>query len=100
MSDYTGVDELNGPYHDMIGSDGIGDTSYCIDRYPLMAPLSTFDAGTWNGVAYNVDVVSNSSVSGFQFNPSEGPLLRFNVTGQDGTAGFCRLNNSKKPIMG
>ena len=86
-SNYTGVD-ANG--------DAIGDTPYIIDanntdRYPLMAPFSTFDAGIWNGVAYNVDVVSNSTVSGFQFNPSEGALLRFNVTGDDGTAGFCRV---------
>lgn len=40
-SDYTGVDEKNGPEQDQTGSDGIGDTSYVIgsnsrDWYPLM----------------------------------------------------------------
>jgi len=42
-SDYTGVDEKNGPNQDQLGSDGIGDTPYVIDsndkdRYPLMNP--------------------------------------------------------------
>jgi parallel beta-helix repeat protein len=42
-SDYTGVDELSGPYQNETGSDGIGDTPYNIDsknrdRFPLMNP--------------------------------------------------------------
>ena len=42
-SDYTGVDDLSGPYQNETGSDGIGDTPYIIDaknrdRYPLMNP--------------------------------------------------------------
>lgn len=90
-SNYTGVDA---------DWDGMGDTSHIIDvnntdRYPLIAPITIFDTGTWNGVAYNVNVVSNSTVSGFQFNPSEGALLRFNVTGEDGTSGFCRVTIPK-----
>jgi parallel beta-helix repeat protein len=99
-SNYTGVDLPSGSNQDETGSDGIGDTPYVIDEnnvdnYPLMAPYSTFDAGTWNGTAYNVDVVTNSTVSEFQFNPSEGALLRFNVTGDDGTSGFCRVTIPK-----
>jgi parallel beta-helix repeat protein len=99
-SDYTGVDLHNGQNQDLPGSDGIGDTEYVIsmdniDRYPLMAPFNTFEAGVWNGVAYSVDVVSNSTVSAFHFNPMEGPFLRFNVTGKDGTAGFCRITIPK-----
>jgi parallel beta-helix repeat protein len=40
-SDYTGVDEKSGPYQNLTGSDGIGDTPYIIDErnrdnYPLM----------------------------------------------------------------
>jgi parallel beta-helix repeat protein len=90
-SDYAGVDSDPG---------GIGDTPYIIDanntdRYPLMAPISLFDAGVWNGIAYNVDVVSNSTVSGFYFNPDEGSFLRFNVTGEDGRTGFCRVTIPK-----
>jgi parallel beta-helix repeat protein len=90
-SDYTGVD-ANG--------DGIGDDEYVIDanntdRYPLTGPITVFYAGTWNKTAYNVDVVSNSTVSDFHFNPDEGPFLRFNVSGDDGTAGFCRVTIPK-----
>ena len=64
---------------------------YNYDRYPLMAPFCTFDAGIWNGVAYNIDVISNSTVSEFFFDPNEGPFIRFNVAGPEGTAGFCRV---------
>ncbi|MGQ9530712.1 MAG: right-handed parallel beta-helix repeat-containing protein [Candidatus Bathycorpusculaceae bacterium] len=86
-SDYTGVD---------VNSDGIGDTPYDInandqDRYPLMAPFNMFNAGTWNGTAYNINIISNSTLSGFYFNPDEGAFFRFNVTGGDGTGGFCRV---------
>jgi len=95
-SDYTGVDLFSGPYQNKTKSDGIGDAPYIIDvnntdRYPLMAPFTAFDACTWNGTAYSVDVVSNSTVSDFHFNPDEGAFLKFNVTGNDGTAGFCRV---------
>jgi len=87
-SDYAGVDANN---------DGLGDTSPVIlgsnntDRYPLMAPITVFDAGIWNGVQYRVNIVSKSTVSGFHFSPQEGPFLKFNVTSQEGTAGFCRV---------
>jgi hypothetical protein len=43
-SDYTGIDELQGPNQDVQGSDGIGDIPSCIplginkDAYPLMKP--------------------------------------------------------------
>jgi parallel beta-helix repeat protein len=72
-SDYSGVDFNIGPYQNETGSDGIGDTPYTIDannqdRYPLMAPFSTFEAGVWDGTAYNVDILSNSTVSDFKFN--------------------------------
>jgi parallel beta-helix repeat protein len=95
-SNYAGVDLHSGSDQTETGSDGIGDAPHVIDedntdRYPLMAPYSTFDAGTWNETPYDVDVVSNSTVSDFHFNPEEGPLLEFNVTGQEGTVGFCRV---------
>jgi len=89
-SDYNGTD-ANG--------DGIGDTPYIInennqDNYPLMAPITTFDAGTWEWTSYNVDIISNSTVSDFSFNP-ESALVRFNVTGETGTTGFCRVTIPK-----
>jgi parallel beta-helix repeat protein len=42
-SDYSGVDNFNGPNQDIPGSDGIGDTPYVFninsqDNYPLMEP--------------------------------------------------------------
>lgn len=42
-SDYTGLDMFSGPYQNVTGRDGIGDTPYIIDedsvdRYPLMKP--------------------------------------------------------------
>jgi parallel beta-helix repeat protein len=97
-SDYKGIDW---------DGDGIGDTPYIIDEnnrdnYPMMepvgahmAPITIFNAGTWEGEKYNVDVVSNSTVSEFSFDP-EGTLIRFNVMGETGTAGFCRVTIPKE----
>jgi hypothetical protein len=72
------------------GSDGIGDTPYVIDanntdHYPLMGVFSDFK------VTSDVDIqaVSNSTVSDFQFN---GTALLFNVTGENGATGFCRIS--------
>jgi parallel beta-helix repeat protein len=97
-SDYTGVDEKNGPYQNLTGSDGIGDTPYIIDanntdRYPLMGPFHTFNVGTWNGVTYSVDVMSNSTIKSVYFLPHTVPhaTLSFGVEGQSGTKGFCRV---------
>ena len=94
-SDYAGVDVKSGPNQDETGSDGIGDKSNVInanntDRYPLMGPISFFNAGTWNEITYYVHTVSNSTVSDLNFNP-DNYLISFNVTGQDGTVGFCRV---------
>ncbi|MEM2780763.1 MAG: NosD domain-containing protein [Candidatus Bathyarchaeia archaeon] len=90
-SDYNGTDA---------DCDGIGDAPYVIDvnntdMYPLMAPFRTFDAGIWSGISYNIDVVSNSSVSGFRFDVDQKSVC-FNVTGDDGTVGFCRVTIPKE----
>jgi parallel beta-helix repeat protein len=61
-----------------------------IDRYPLMGPFSTFAVGTWNGTAYSVDTVSNSTITDLNFSAAT-KTLSFNVTGANGTAGFCRV---------
>jgi parallel beta-helix repeat protein len=83
--------------------DGIGDEYYLInttlpsgvqaDRYPLMAPIRIFNAGTWNNKTYNVDVASNSSITDFSFNPlaTPYPTLSFDMEGEDGTMGFSRV---------
>jgi len=90
-SDYNGTDS---------DGDGIGDTPYIIgfnrkDNFPLMAPITIFDAGTWEWTNYNVNIISNSTVSDFSFNPEEGAFIRFNVRGEAGTTGFCRVTIPK-----
>jgi len=79
-SNYTGVD---------LEPDGIGDSWYeidssNIDHYPLKGMFSDFDATS----EHSVQTICNSSISGFQYGDSS---IRFNVTGEDGTAGFCRI---------
>jgi parallel beta-helix repeat protein len=79
-SDYDGVDS---------DPDGIGDTEYVIDadsvdNYPLMGMFSDFNAT----LEYHVQTICNSTLSDFQFN---GTAIRFNVSGENGTTGFCRI---------
>lgn len=86
-SNYTGFD---------LNSDGIGDNTHVLnaenqDRFPLMGSFNAFDAGAWNEVVYCVCVISNSTVSEFYFNPDAGAFLRFNVSGESVTTGFCRV---------
>jgi hypothetical protein len=52
-SDYKGTDAFNGPYQNVTGKDGIGDTPYVIDaassdNYPLMKPWAP-TTGDLNG---------------------------------------------------
>jgi len=94
-SNYTGVDICSGSDQNETGSDGISDTVHEIDanntdRYPLMAPFNTFDAGVWIGEAYSVDIISNSTLSNFKLDEAQ-KMLSFNVTGTEGKDGFCRI---------
>jgi len=89
-SDYNGTDSSSGPHQNVTGSDGIGDTPYVIDanntdEYPLMGGFSDFNDV---GQGVDVQVVSNSTVSDFQFNWT---AILFNVSGVNGTMGFCNL---------
>jgi parallel beta-helix repeat protein len=99
-SDYNGTDLYSGTSpQSEVGSDGIGDTPYegvylvsfwLADRYPLMQPIITFEAGSWEGKTCNVDVFSNSTVSSFKLNETA-KTISFNVTGNEDTEGFCRI---------
>jgi len=79
-SDYTGVDANH---------DGIGDSDYVIDEnnidhYPLMGMFSEFNATS----EYSVQTVCDAAIADFRFN---GTAISFNVTGEEGTTGFCRV---------
>jgi parallel beta-helix repeat protein len=95
-SDYTGVD---------IDDDGIGDTARIIDanntdHYPLVGMFQSYDVTyyTLPLVAHscNVTVISNSTVSNFAsliwIELPDVILIEFNVTGEEGTTGFCRVS--------
>jgi parallel beta-helix repeat protein len=89
-SNYNGTDS---------NSDEIGEAPYVIDEenqdnYPLMSPINIFDAGMWEWAPYSVFVLSNSTVSDFSFDP-EDTRVRFNVEGETGTTGFCRVTIPK-----
>jgi parallel beta-helix repeat protein len=99
-SNYTGVDLYSGPYQNETGCDGVGDVSYVIDannrdNYPLMGPSNTFGAQHWDGLTYNFDVVSNSTILNFELFESLIPeipsKISLNVSGPDNARGFCRI---------
>jgi hypothetical protein len=79
--------------------DEIGEAPYVIneenqDNYPLMSPVNIFDAGTWEWIPYSIFVMGNSTVSDFRFNP-ESALIQYDVDGENGTTGFCRVTIPK-----
>jgi len=97
-SNYNGTDLYNGPSQNETGSDGISDEAFLVfpihdfevlDDYPLMAPITIFDVGSWNGVNHGVSIISNSTISNFQLNKTQ-KTISFNVTDETGF-GFCRV---------
>jgi len=97
-SDYAGVDFNHDQNQNIAGGDGVGDTAYTIDaknidHYPLMGSFETFNAFTSNGVSYSVGIVSKSNITNLNFSPdaTPHPTLSFDVEGQSGTTGFCRV---------
>jgi parallel beta-helix repeat protein len=88
-SDYPGQD---------LNEDGIGDTPYVIDvnnrdSYPLMGAFSDFKI-TWKQETHHVTTICNSIISEFRFEvgtETGNKIISFNVTGKDGTVGFCRV---------
>lgn len=86
-SDYIGEDMDN---------NGIGDIAYTVkgypkheDQHPLMGWFRTFNIFP-ESTTYHVNVISNSTVSNFQFDPNKAKI-NFNVTGADESKGFCRV---------
>jgi len=81
-SDYKGIDA---------NQDGIGDTPYLIDgnnqdNYPLMGVFSQFLV-KWKGENYYVTTISNSTITDLNY----GNSISLDVTGPEGTVGFCRI---------
>ena len=100
-SNYAGVDLKNGLYQNQTGSDGIGDTPYVIDanntdHYPLMGAFHTYLVRFHGPPFNNVTVISNSTITDFltvtSFENQEAVAIEFNVTGKQGSAGFCRVS--------
>jgi len=93
-SDYTG-DDLN--------KDGIGDIPHVLDKdnqdnYPLMGSFSVFDISVENE-EYSIMVISNSTISNFQFEESYDigqSVMSFIATGLNNSWGFCRIKFPRK----
>ena len=83
-SNYTGVD---------LDPDGIGDTPHVLDAintdyYPLMGMFHSFNTS----VGKNVNIISNSTIESFEYEPSG--TIRFYVSNMTSiqTQGFCRVS--------
>jgi len=78
--------------------DGIGIENYTVtpgnrDNHPLMGTFSSSTA-TFVGETYEISVISNSTVSGFEFEvgtETGNRIIMFNVAGVEGTFGFARI---------
>ena len=84
-SDYKGVDD---------DGDGVGDTAHVIgennqDEHPFIVPLDPVPI-IWGGTIYPFELRSNSTVFEIDFRPLQ-RLISFNITGLDGTIGFCNV---------
>ncbi len=88
--------------------DGIGDTSYVIDEnntdnYPLMGMFHDFSISNIGGYepeeTFHIAVICNSTITSFAIYPLiyigygdwVGGVIFLNVTGSEGTEGFCRF---------
>jgi len=87
-SDYIGQD---------INEDGIGDHPYVIDmnnqdNRPLMGNFADFSL-TWQGKTHKITTISNSRISNltFEIGTKTGNRLSFDVVGENGTLGLCRI---------
>jgi parallel beta-helix repeat protein len=87
--DYTGLDDGSGG---RVAGDGVGDTNipwHSVDYCPLINPvdLQVF----WNNTAFPVSVVSNSTVSAFNFVQAS-KIVGFNVNGPANTTGYFNVS--------
>jgi parallel beta-helix repeat protein len=92
-SDYKGTDFYSGPYQNVTGSDGIGDSPYLmsegnVDHYPLMAEFLSFSTSS----GWNVEAISNSTIVDFEYFGGNSTIrMQVSNATNDQTFGFCRL---------
>jgi parallel beta-helix repeat protein len=79
-SDYEGSDT---------DSDGIGDSPFAGDSYPLMGMFTNFTVD-YETQTYFLSTICNSTISSFEFDESHGKIS-FDVLGPNDTIGFCRI---------
>jgi hypothetical protein len=79
-SDYRGSDT---------DSDGIGDSPFAGDNYPLMGMFTNFTVD-YETQTYFLSTICNSTISSFEFDESHGKIS-FDVLGPNDTIGFCRI---------
>lgn len=87
-SSYTGHDRGDG-----IGIEPYNVDSFNRDIYPLMGAFFSSTV-TFAGETYQISVISNSTVSGFEFEvgmETGNKIIQFNVAGVEGTVGFSRI---------
>ena len=96
-SNYTGHDRGDGigneTYDVVVGNITSSVTAMNLDHHPLMGGFSSFDA-TLASEMYEISTISNSTVSDFEFivgTETGNKIIKFNVTGAEGTVGFSRI---------
>ena len=88
--DYTGLDDGSGG---RVAGDGVGDTElpwHGVDYYPLISPMNPLQV-FWDNKLFPVLVISNSTVSSFNFDQTDNELT-FNVNGPANTTGFFNVS--------
>jgi len=102
-SNYTGLDLCSGPYQNVAGSDGIGDTSHVIDgnntdRYPLMQPYNGPVRNLNTGESY-VSLIGENKYNTIVDGNNTGTVM--NVTaGNVNINGFTIRNSGEWPNSG
>jgi parallel beta-helix repeat protein len=92
--DYRGADLFSGPFQNIPGTDGIGDTPRVIDQnnvdhFPLMGFFYEFNTS----LGYQVAVISNSTIEDFQYLQSDSTIkMRVSNTTANQAFGFCRVS--------
>jgi len=98
--EHSGNDLFHGENQNIPGSDGIIDKAHqtlsgAIDKYPLAAPFTPLSTITIGESMFNIEIISNSTISNLYINPGEGPFLKFDVSGPSGTKGFSTVTIPK-----